>query len=99
MGVLQSLRLLYDGCTSLPRNCIVGIEANKKRINQLLYESLLLVTALNPHIGYANAAKIAKKAHKDGTTLKQAAKELNLMSEDDFDEKVKPENMIGPSKL
>ena len=98
-NVLQSIRLLSDACNSLTKNCIVGIEANKKRIDQLLHESLMLVTALNPHIGYDNAAKIAKKAHKDGTTLKQAADELGLMSPSDFDEKVKPENMIGPSKL
>ena len=98
-NVLQSIRLLSDGCNSLTRNCIVGIQANEKRINQLLHESLMLVTALNPHIGYDNAAKIAKKAHKDGTTLRQAAKELGLMSEEDFDKNVKPENMIGPSKL
>merc|ERR1712045_160295 len=98
-NVLQSIRLLADGCNSLTRNCIVGIQANEKRINQLLHESLMLVTALNPHIGYDNAAKIAKKAHKDGTTLRQAAKELDLMSEEDFNKNVKPENMIGPSKL
>lgn len=98
-NVLQSIRLLSDGCQSITKNCIVGIEANKKRINQLLYESLMLVTALNPHIGYDNAAKIAKKAHKDGTTLKQAAQELGLMSPEDFDKNVRPENMIGPSKL
>eukprot|EP01084_Bolivina_argentea_P038209 70649_1 len=94
-NVLQSIRLLSDGCSSLTKNCVVGIEANEKRIKQLLYESLMLVTALNPHIGYDNAAKIAKKAHKDGTTLKQAAVELGFMSEQEFDEKVKPENMIG----
>merc|ERR1712039_1137273 len=98
-NVLQSVRLLSDGCNSLTRNCIVGIKANEKRIDQLLHESLMLVTALNPHIGYDNAAKIAKKAHKDGTTLRQAAKELDLMSEEDFDKNVRPENMIGPSKL
>merc|ERR1719419_819594 len=98
-NVLQSIRLLADGCRSLTANCIVGIEANEKRINQLLHESLMLVTALNPHIGYDNAAKIAKKAHKDGTTLRQAAKELDLMSEEDFDQKVRPESMIGPAKL
>merc|ERR1712154_580691 len=62
-------------------------------------QSLMLVTALNPHIGYDNAAKIAKKAHRDGTTLKEAAKELGLMTPQDFDKNVKPENMIGPSKL
>jgi len=98
-NVLQSIRLIADGCNSLTKNCIVGIKANEKRINQLLHESLMLVTALNPHIGYDNAAKIAKKAHKDGTTLRQAAEELGLMSPQDFDVNVRPENMIGPSKL
>eukprot|EP00486_Rosalina_sp_Unknown_P008333 CAMPEP_0201579886 /NCGR_PEP_ID=MMETSP0190_2-20130828/27782_1 /ASSEMBLY_ACC=CAM_ASM_000263 /TAXON_ID=37353 /ORGANISM="Rosalina sp." /LENGTH=457 /DNA_ID=CAMNT_0048014969 /DNA_START=177 /DNA_END=1550 /DNA_ORIENTATION=- len=98
-NVLQSIRLLSDACESLTKNCVEGIEANKKRIDQLLHESLMLVTALNPHIGYDNAAKIAKKAHKDGTTLREAANELGLMSPEDFDKNVRPENMIGPSKL
>eukprot|EP01084_Bolivina_argentea_P167060 290011_1 len=98
-NVLQSIRLLSDACNSLTKNCIIGIKPNQKRIKQLLYESLMLVTALNPHIGYDNAAKIAKKAYKDGTTLKEAANELGLMTPQEFDEKVKPENMIGPSKL
>jgi len=98
-NVLRSVRLLADSCNSITKNCVVGIQANEKRINQLLHESLMLVTALNPHIGYDNAAKIAKKAHKDGTTLRQAAKELGLMSEEDFDKNVRPENMIGPAKL
>merc|ERR1711902_298075 len=94
-NVLQSIRLIADGCNSLTKNCIVGIKANEKRIDQLLHESLMLVTALNPHIGYDNAAKIAKKAHKDGTTLRQAAEELGLMTGADFDKNVRPENMIG----
>lgn len=98
-SVLQSIRLLSDACRSMNNNCIVGIEANEKRIDQLLNESLMLVTALNPHIGYDNAAKIAKKAHKEGTTLKQAAVALKLLTEKEFDEKVRPENMTGPSKL
>merc|ERR1719295_2491287 len=93
-NVLQSVRLVADACTSITKNCVNGIQANEKRINQLLHESLMLVTALNPHIGYDNAAKIAKKAHKDGTTLRQAAEELGLMSEEDFDKNVRPENMI-----
>ena len=71
-NVLQSIRLIADGCMSFTDNCVVGIEANKERIDKLMNESLMLVTALNPHIGYDNAAKIAKKAHKEGTTLKQA---------------------------
>lgn len=98
-NVLQSARLLADAMNSLTDNCVVGIEPNRERIQKLLHESLMLVTALNPHIGYDNAAKIAKKAHKEGTTLRQAAAELGLMTEQDFDRNVKPENMIGPSKL
>src|SRR5207253_283253 len=71
-NVLQSIRLIADACVSFTDNCVVGIEANRERISQLMNESLMLVTALNPHIGYDNAAKIAKKAHKEGTSLKQA---------------------------
>lgn len=93
---LQSVRLLTDGCNSFTDKCVVGIEANKDRINALMQESLMLVTALNPHIGYDNAAKIAKKAHKEGTTLKEAALALELLTEDQFNEWVKPEDMIGP---
>merc|ERR1719336_849803 len=89
-NVLQSIRLLADAMTSLTDNCVVGIEPNRERIQKLLHESLMLVTALNPHIGYDNAAKIAKKAHKEGTTLRQAAAELGLMTEQDFDRNVKP---------
>ncbi len=95
-NVLQSIRLLADGCNSFTDKCVVGIEANKRRIAALRDESLMLVTALNPHIGYDNAAKIAKKAHQDGTTLKKAALELELLSEDQFNEWVVPEDMIGP---
>eukprot|EP01084_Bolivina_argentea_P167061 290012_1 len=97
-NVLQSIRLLSDGCKSFTKNCIIGIEPNLKRINQNLNQSLMLVTALNTYIGYDNAAKIAKRAYKNGTTLKQATVELGFMSEKEFDEKVKPENMIAPSK-
>lgn len=75
---------------------MVGIEANRERIGQLLNESLMLVTALNPHIGYDNAAKIAKKAHKEGTTLKQAGVALGLLTEEQFDQWVKPETMVKP---
>lgn len=95
-NVLQSIRLIADGCNSFTDNCVVGIEANTDRITQLLNESLMLVTALNPHIGYDNAAKVAKKAHKEGTTLKAAALALGLLSEADFDQWVRPEDMIGP---
>ena len=73
-NVLQSTRLIGDACGAFTDNCVVGIEANVERINKLRDESLMLVTALNPHIGYDNAAKIAKKAHKEGTTLKATTK-------------------------
>ena len=95
---LQSARLLVDGCDSFRKNCAIGIEPNRARIQQHLENSLMLVTALNPHIGYDNAAKIAKKAHKEGTTLRQAAEALGLVSAEDFDRFVKPEEMIGPKK-
>lgn len=98
-NLLQSIRLLSDGCTSFTDRCIVGIEANEKRITQLRDESLMLVTALNPHIGYDNATKIAKKAHKDGSTLLEAALELKLVTEDEFKEWVIPQNMIDPKEL
>lgn len=93
---LQSVRLLADGMNSFTDHCVVGIVANKDRIAQLLSDSLMLVTALNPHIGYDNAAKIAKKAHKEGTTLKAAAISLALVTEAQFDEWVRPEDMIHP---
>ncbi len=95
-NVLQSIRLISDACESFTDNCVVGIEANEKTIKRLLNESLMLVTALNPHIGYDNAAKIAKKAHADGKTLKEVAVELGLLSEEKFDEVVRPEKMTGP---
>ncbi|OYD81081.1 class II fumarate hydratase [Azospirillum brasilense] len=95
-NVLQSIRLLADACNSFTDNAVVGIEANRERIGQLLNESLMLVTALNPHIGYDNAAKIAKKAHKEGTTLKQAGVALGLLTEEQFDQWVKPETMVKP---
>lgn len=96
-NVLQSIRLIADGCKSFTDNCVVGIEADIKRIESLRDESLMLVTALNPHIGYDNSAKIAKKAHKEGTTLKQAAITLGLLTEEQFDAWVRPEQMVGPS--
>lgn len=95
-NLLHSIRLIADGARSFTDNCVIGIEANVDRINSLRDESLMLVTALNPHIGYDNAAKIAKKAHKDGATLKEAALELELLTEEQFDQWVKPEDMIGP---
>jgi fumarate hydratase class II len=94
---LQSARLIADGCDSFRKNCAVGIEPNLPRIQKQLEQSLMLVTALNPHIGYDNAAKIAKKAHKEGTTLKEAALALGLVTSQDFDRWVRPEDMTGPS--
>ncbi len=97
-NVLNSTRLISDACESFTDNCVVGIEANKNNIQKNLENSLMLVTALNPHIGYDNAAKVAKKAHKEHTTLKEAAVALNLLTAEKFDEVVRPENMIGPKK-
>jgi fumarate hydratase class II len=94
-NVLQSARLLGQACLSFNDNCAVGIEPNHENIKRLVDQSLMLVTALNPHIGYENAAKIAKKAHKEGTTLKEAALALGLLTEDQFNEWVRPENMVG----
>jgi fumarate hydratase class II len=93
---LQSARLLADGCHSFNDNCAVGIEPDRVRIDKLLRESLMLVTALNPHIGYDKAAKIAKTAHKEGTTLKESAMKLGYVTSDQFDQWVKPEEMTGP---
>ena len=98
-NVLRSICLIADSSKSFSNNCVNGIKANHKRISQMLEQSLMLVTALNPHIGYDNAAKIAKKAHKDGLTLQEAALDLNLVTKEDFEKWVKPENMLGPSKL
>ncbi|XP_028409758.1 fumarate hydratase, mitochondrial-like [Dendronephthya gigantea] len=95
-NVLQSTRLLGDACSAFTDNCVNGIVANREKIDQLLHESLMLVTALNPYIGYDKAAKIAKKAHKDGTTLKQAAVALQYLTSEEFDSYVKPEEMLGP---
>jgi fumarate hydratase class II len=95
-NVLQSIRLISDASESFTDNCVIGIEPNEKNINKHLTESLMLVTALNPHIGYDNAAKIAKKAHAEGKTLKETAVELGLLTEEKFDEVVRPEQMIGP---
>ncbi len=97
-NLLQSIRLLADGCISFTDHCVKGIKANTKKIDQLLNESLMLVTALNPHVGYDNAAKIAKQAHKDGSSLKDAAIKLNLLTAEEFDQWFKPENMLGPNK-
>ena len=95
-NLLQSVKLLADASVSFADNCVKGIEANKKKIKQHLDESLMLVTALNTRIGYDNAAKIAKNAHKKGITLRQSAIELKLVTSAQFDKWVKPEDMLGP---
>ena len=98
-NVLHSIALLADSCDSFNKNCVVGIVANRERINKLLNESLMLVTALNPYIGYDKAAAIAKKAHKEHSTLKEAALKLGYLPEKQFDEWVIPENMLGPEEF
>jgi fumarate hydratase class II len=95
---LQSARLLADGCRSFEEHCARGIVPDKARIRELLERSLMLVTALSPHIGYDKAAEIAKKAHREGRTLREAALALGYVSARDFDRWVRPESMIGPSK-
>jgi fumarate hydratase class II len=97
-NVLQSIRLIADACESFTDHCVAGIEANEKNIKNHLENSLMLVTSLNPHIGYDNAAKVAKKAHKEHKTLREAVIELGLLTTDKFDEVVRPEKMIGPKK-
>jgi fumarate hydratase class II len=94
-NVLQSGRLLGDACVSFNDKCAAGIEPNLPVIQKHLENSLMLVTSLNPHIGYDNAAAIAKKAHKEGTTLREAALALNLLTNEQFDAWVKPEDMVG----
>jgi len=96
-NLLQSVQLLGDAAESFTDNCVVGIETNDARINELMERSLMLVTALAPHIGYDNAAKIAKHAHARGLTLKEAAVALGLVGAADFDRWVDPQRMLGPS--
>jgi fumarate hydratase class II len=96
-NVLGSIRLLADACDSFRENCVAGLELDKARIDALMRQSLMLVTALNRHIGYDNAAKVAKKAHKEGTTLREAAVALGVMTGEQFDKAVVPEDMVGPS--
>ena len=93
---LQSARLIADCCRSFNDNCAVGIEPDRARIDRMLHDSLMLVTALNPHIGYDKAAKIAKTAHKEGSTLKEAAIQLGYLTAEQFDAWVRPEEMVGP---
>jgi fumarate hydratase class II len=95
-NVAQSIRLLADAARSFTDNCVAGVLANHQRIAALLSESLMLVTALNPHIGYDKAAKIAKKAYAEGTTLKQAGLALGYLTEQEFDDWVIPEDMVHP---
>jgi len=95
-NLLQSIQLLGDSCRSFNEYCISGIKPNKSQIEAHLKNSLMLVTALNPHIGYDNAAKVAKKAYEENTTLKEAAVALKLLTAEEFDDKVRPEEMTGP---
>ena len=95
-NALQSIRLLADACDSFNENCVVGIEPNREKIQEYLNDSLMLVTALNPYIGYDNAALVAKTAHQEGKTLRQTVVELNLLSAEEFDQVVVPSQMIGP---
>ncbi|CAG5023414.1 unnamed protein product [Parnassius apollo] len=95
-NVLRSIQLIGDGCAAFNKNCAVGIKANEAQISKIMRESLMLVTALNPHIGYDKAAKIAKTAHKEGTTLKDAAIKLGFLTEEQFNKWVRPEDMLGP---
>jgi len=98
-NLLQSIRLLGDVCRSFDEHCAVGIEPNLETIDDKLHRSLMLVTALNPIIGYDNAAKVAKHAYKNNTTLREAVIELGLLSGEQFDEAVQPEEMVGPLKI
>lgn len=97
-NVLNSIRLLADACESFDEHCVAGIEVNRARVKMHLDNSLMLVTALNPHIGYDNAAKVAKYAYENDTTLKAAAVKLGFLDAAKFDELVRPEDMIGPIK-
>lgn len=94
-NVLQSIRLLADTSLNFAEKCVVDIKANEERIKDLLNQSLMLVTILNTHIGYDNAAKIAKLAYKENITLKEAAAKLQLLTEEEFERIVKPEEMVG----
>jgi len=96
-NILESIQLIADACGAFNDHCAVGIEPNGPVIEKHLHESLMTVTALNPHIGYDKSAQIAKKAHKDGTTLQEAALALGFVTEAQFDQWVRPEKMIGPT--
>ena len=97
-NLLQSARLVGDAAASFAERCVDGIVANEGRIHDLLHGSLMLVTALNPHIGYDKASEIAKKAHKNGSTLKESAVASGYLTAEQFDSWIVPEDMIGPLK-
>lgn len=97
-ALLQSIRLLGDVADSFTNNCIVGIEANRERIKEHMERSLMLVTALAPHIGYDKASEIAKQAHKRGSTLREEAARLGHVTEEEFDRLVKPHEMVAPKE-
>jgi len=97
-SLLQSVRLLADVAESFNKNCVVGIKANRERITEHMERSLMLVTALAPHIGYDKASEIAKTAHKKGTTLKEEAVRLGHVEAEEFDRLVRPEEMVAPKK-
>ena len=97
-NLLQSIRLLSDACRSFDTHCASGIEPNRANIERHVRSSLMLVTALNPRIGYDNAAKVAKRAHQTGGTLRQAAIDLGLLSAEEFDSLVRPAEMVGVTR-
>ncbi len=97
-NLLNSIRLLADSCHMFTEHCAIGIEANRRRLHQSLHNSLMLVTALTPRIGYDNAAKVAKKAHAEEITLREAAIALGLLSGEEFDQHMRPEKMLGPEE-
>ena len=95
---LHSVRLLADACRSFREHCVVGIEANRERCQDYVANSLMLVTALTPRIGYEKAARVAKKAHREGTTLREAALALGYVTPEEYDSVVRPELMLGPKR-
>ena len=95
-NVLQSMQLIGDACSAFTDNLITGLKADETRIDKLMRESLMLVTALAPQIGYDNATTVAKTAHKNGTTLKEEAIALGFVDSATFDKVVRPDNMVGP---
>jgi len=97
-NVLHSIRLLRDACRSFRLHCVQGLQPNLERIEHYVRNSLMTVTALNPHVGYDRAARAAKKAHQEKTTLKEAVLALGLLSEEDFDRIVDPRRMLGPDE-